>query len=350
MPLKKLIIKLLSERKHVRTADIIAAYKGKVTRQYINKVLRQLVDEGRAIKIGETRYAFYVRPELKAEALSETGERIKKRFKNSNLKEHEIFSEISAKLNFVISSGNNLKSIFDYAMSEMLNNAIEHSKSDFIEIEVFKETNMLTFIVSDFGIGVFRNVMKQRGLKSELEAIQDLLKGKTTTQPHAHTGEGIFFTSKVADVFLLDSFGYRLRVDNMLPDVFIEPLEHNKKGTRVTFSIRLDTQKHLNGIFKEYETNNAELGFDKTKIEIKLYTIGTIYVSRSQARRILSGLEKFKLIILDYDKVTTIGQAFADEIYRVFQQKYPAIKIGSVNMNEAVKFMIDRVDKPKTLF
>ena len=59
----------------------------------------------------------------------------------------------------------------------------------------------------------------------------------------------------------------------------------------------------------------------------------------------MTGLEKFKHIILNFDNVSTIGQAFADEIFRVFQQKHPEIKITTTNMNEAVKYMIDRVDK-----
>lgn len=68
-------------------------------------------------------------------------------------------------------------------------------------------------------------------------------------------------------------------------------------------------------------------------------------VARSQARSLLLGLEKFKTIILDFDKVPIVGQAFADEIFRIFQNKYPKITITSINMNDAVEFMIRRVGK-----
>ena len=40
-----------------------------------------------------------------------------------------------------------------------------------------------------------------------------------------------------------------------------------------------------------------------------------------------------------------IGQAFADEIFRVFRNKHKEITILPINMNEEVKFMIKRVDK-----
>lgn len=90
------------------------------------------------------------------------------------------------------------------------------------------------------------------------------------------------------------------------------------------------------------ETSSKKLA---KKVRIKLYTMGTVYVSRSQARRVLAGLEKFETIILDFDKVPTIGQGFADEIFRVFQKKHPRKEIVPANTNEAVQFMIDRVEK-----
>ena len=72
-----------------------------------------------------------------------------------------------------------------------------------------------------------------------------------------------------------------------------------------------------------------------------------VFVSRSQARRVLSGLEKFRVVILDFDRVSMIGQAFADEIFRVFNIKYPNIDIRPENANSSVLFMIDRVEKPE---
>jgi hypothetical protein len=117
-----------------------------------------------------------------------------------------------------------------------------------------------------------------------------------------------------------------------------------KKGTRVFFTINIASKRHLIDIFNKYTNldDESDYGFDKTEILVKLYTTGGIHVSRSQARRILSGLEKFKVILFDYDKVPMVGQAFADEIYRVFHNTYPHIKIEEINMSEGVKFMVER--------
>ena len=48
---------------------------------------------------------------------------------------------------------------------------------------------------------------------------------------------------------------------------------------------------------------------------------------------------------MDFDKVPMVGQAFADEIFRVFKEKYPHIEIQAVNMDDAVKFMVERVGR-----
>ncbi|MDR3642867.1 MAG: DUF4325 domain-containing protein [Candidatus Doudnabacteria bacterium] len=346
MDIKKTILRLIEEKKRLKTSDTVTALKNQYSRQYVSRVLNSLAQEGKIVRVGQTTNTFYVLPGKQDEAQESLGNKIKLRLSNSSLKEHEVLNDINRRLPFIVKAEESIRSIFDYAFSEMLNNAIEHSKSKFIEIEVAKEDNNLCFVVSDFGVGVFKNVMRKRGLKSELEAIQDLLKGKTTTEPQAHSGEGIFFTSKVADVFSLESFEFRLRIDNLIPDIFVGELPRLKKGTRVTFKISLDTTKHLSDTFKAFSSDPNEPNFDKTKVQVKLYTMGTIYVSRSQARRVLTGLEKFRHIVFDYDKVPTVGQAFVDEIYRVFQTKHPNIIIESTNTNEAVKFMVDRVEKP----
>lgn len=337
------ILSLGEEKRKFKSSDISLALGASSTRQYVSRVLQEMVAEGELIRQGGGRYTVYALPKYSSH-LTNT---IKRHLINAGLEEEPVLQDVERRASFIRSLKPNVYSIFRYAFLEMLNNAIEHSQSKTIDIEIFKSGNNLIFTVQDYGIGVYKNVQKNRGLNSELEAMQDILKGKTTTLPEHHSGEGIFFTSKVSDVFILDSYGLRLRVDNLIDDIFYEELEKELIGTKVTFIIDLDSEKSSQGIFIEYQTDPAGGGFDKTEIRVKLFAGGSIYVSRSQARRIMEGLgEKFKTIILDYDKVPTVGQAFADEIYRVFQSRHPETTIKSINMNEAVEFMINRVDKP----
>jgi hypothetical protein len=226
----------------------------------------------------------------------------------------------------------------------MLNNAIEHSRTAAVLIQAALRGGKLSFTVEDFGIGAFRNIMKTRELRSETEAIQDLLKGKTTTMPRSHSGEGIFFTSRCADVFLLESFGSELKISRAGAGIEVRRPSRSKRGTQVFFEISSKSKLRLNGIFKKYANIGADsnYGFDRTEIRVRLFTMGGVHVSRSQARRILSGLEKFRVIALDFDQVPMVGQAFADEIYRVFRNRHPEITVREENMSAGVRFMVER--------
>ncbi len=226
MNIAETILTVANKKKQFKTADILSALAHRVSRQTVALEIGKLVKAGKLLKGGSTRGAFYFLPQN----LKNNGEQIKKKMLNKNLEEHRVFVELRDKSTAIKNLPENVFSIVQYGFDEMLNNAIEHSTSKNIEVQINKNMENISFIIRDFGIGAFRNIMKKRHLKSELEAIQDVLKGKVTTAPHAHSGEGIFFTSKVMDVFILESFGWRLRVDNLVDDVFIEEIKPAKKG------------------------------------------------------------------------------------------------------------------------
>ncbi len=341
MDIRQKIRAFLTNKKRASSTEIARNFG--FTRQYASQVLRIMVNANEVVKFGSTRAAFYTLPKFIDEIGSSA---VRHRLKNKDVREHEVLGRLTSALPAFRTAPENVQSIIHYAFSEMLNNAIEHSQSKNIEVEMENDSGIIRFVVNDFGIGVFRNVLRQRHLKSELEAMQDLLKGKITTDPKAHTGEGIFFTSKAADRFVLESFGYRMIVDNTIPDVFFQEEKLVNRGTRVVFTVARNSDRHLNTIFEKYQSRPGSYAFDKTEIHIRLFTMSTVYVSRSQARRILTGLEKFKKIILDFDRVPNVGQSFADEIFRVFQSRYPKISIEPIHMNETVRFMVERVEKP----
>jgi anti-sigma regulatory factor (Ser/Thr protein kinase) len=341
MSIKQTIIELAEKKKRLQTSDVQTVTKNEYTRQYVVQNLKDLTKSGKLVRFGAGAGTFYTLPEN----VMLLNNKMKKKLKNKNLKEHEIYFDFEKKLHLKDTLDENIYSIFTYAFSEMLNNAIEHSLSKDIEVAYYDDKEDLSFEIRDYGIGAFRNVMEKHDLKSEIEAIQDILKGKTTTNPEAHSGQGIFFTSKIADLFIIDSYDYRLRVDNSIPDIFIEQISPSIRGTKVLFTISVDSEKHLSNVFSEYQTDSEGYDFDKTKILVKLYTMGTVYVSRSQARRILVGLDKYKHIILDFENVPTVGQAFADEIFRVFKLRHPNIDVEPVNMEETVKFMVRRAQQ-----
>jgi hypothetical protein len=72
---------------------------------------------------------------------------------------------------------------------------------------------------------------------------------------------------------------------------------------------------------------------------------GEKLVARSQAKRLTLRFERFQTVVLDFAGVEEIGQAFADELFRVFHQAHPATTLSPVNMTTAVEMMFKRVVK-----
>lgn len=336
MDIKKLILKKLARKKILKVSDIVQATG--FSRAYINRFFQELQNEGKIVLLGKANRARYAPTETAKEAKKELFS-INRILKNKNLSEDLVLDEIKRDAGIFLDLPRNVASIVDYGFTEMLNNAIEHSQSPEIAIQMKKDKSGINFKVVDFGIGIFKHVMRKRNLKNELEAIQDILKGKQTTAPREHTGEGIFFTSKAADTLTIRSSKKKLIFHNILDDVFIKDAKY-VNGTKVAFFIGLKSKRKLADVFRKYSGDSYE--FSKTKVIVRLYKMSADYLSRSQARRILSGLDAFKEITLDFSGVETVGQAFVDEVFRIWQFHHRRIRIITQNTNKNIDFMIKR--------
>src|SRR4029079_7690717 len=114
------------------------------------------------------------------------------------------------------------RAIAAYAFTEMLNNAIEHSRTKTIDVRVVAQKDGLHFEIVDHGVGAFETVRAKLRLANVREALAEISKGKTTTMPERHSGEGIFFTSKAVSRFELDANGIVWLVDNVRDDFTVE--------------------------------------------------------------------------------------------------------------------------------
>ena len=102
-------------------------------------------------------------------------------------------------------------------------------------------------------------------------------------------------------------------------------------GTRVRMRLANDSPRVLNTVFDAF-TDPDEYTFDKTVVPLRLAQYeGEKLVSRSQAKRVAHRFERFKRVELDFAGVSEIGQAFADELFRVFVAAHPGIRITPVN-------------------
>jgi anti-sigma regulatory factor (Ser/Thr protein kinase) len=340
-PIKQKVFDIIKSEREVKASRLEGRLN--VSRQYLHRFLKELREEGKIALLGKANRAVYVF--ANKEALLTARKKIKKfhRFlHNKDISEDIVLDSIKRDSGIFIDVPEDIGRILNYAFTEMMNNAIEHSRSREIEVLMMRDRSYIRFEITDSGIGIFHHIMATRHLRNELEAIQDLLKGKQTTDPQHHTGEGIFFTSKVADAFTIKSSTKELTFNNLIDDVFVRDIK-NRRGTKVTFTIAIDSSRDLQEVFGEYSTSSYE--FDKTKVAVRLYKTGTLYISRSQARRIMTGLEKFKTVILDFSHIKSAGQGFADEIFRVWRIHNPEVKVEAINTNENIDFMIKRALK-----
>jgi len=310
-----------------------------LSRQAVNYHIRHLREEGMIEKTGTTRAARYV---LAGEG-APPGQRISRVLSNRNLEEHQVFADASTALNLNNTLNTAAFRIVQYSFSELLNNAIEHSGSQKIHIQLEVGPYDLHFRIVDNGVGIFEHIKRHNNLHSEAEALQDLLKGKTTTDPEHHTGEGIFFSSKACDRMRIISHRLAVGFDVRKDDVWTERTRHTN-GTRVEASITRRTHRDLTEIFHRFGGDEFDYQFARTSVRVVLSSDDHFGLySRSEARRLLAGLDRFRVIELDFSRVQTVGQAFTDEIFRVFQNNNPDITIEYQNANEAVQAMIGHV-------
>jgi anti-sigma regulatory factor (Ser/Thr protein kinase) len=320
-------------REHPSNIVKIATEKFDVSRQSVNAHLKKLILEGVITAEGGTRDKRYFLNDLNT---------LKKTYKiTPTLAEDVVWrNDIETMLSFLSES---VLNAWHYCFTEMFNNAIDHSDGSSITVSLTKTDHNVSIIITDDGVGIFKKIQDKFELLDERHAILELSKGKLTTAPDRHSGEGIFFTSRIAQEFKISSGNTLFTHRN---NEFVDWILENKTfrtGTAIFLQIENDSPRILKSIMNEYAPKD-EYNFIKTVIPVILAKYGNEQlVSRSQAKRVLARVEKFKIVLLDFSGIYSIGQAFADEIFRVFCSFNPDIRIVSFNTNEDIEAMIKHV-------
>jgi len=308
-----------------------------ISRQALHRHLQLLIRTGDVVKAGSTRAARYGLASRAAPPAV-----VARRIALAGLDESDVYERIALTLNLAAGLRHNVESIVRYAFTEMLNNAIEHSGCEQCALRFELAAGAASFTVRDRGVGVFASIAARLDLESEQMAMVELLKGRTTTMPEAHTGEGLFFTSRAADRFLLRSHRIQVEWDSGTDDVYVSK-QRFIEGTGVRFLIRRTSRRRLEAIFNEFAPAEYDFRFDRTRVHVNL--LRHSYVSRSEAKRLLANLEKFREVVLDFRGVESVGQGFADEVFRVFASRHPEVAVHTANTNEVIDAMFKHVRK-----
>ncbi|WP_204138747.1 STAS-like domain-containing protein [Halomicronema sp. CCY15110] len=323
---------LTNVEKHPRDIAALAAQEFDITRQAVNKHIKRLVEQKALSFKGSTNSrSYYLHPLIEW----------RKRYSlDASLEEDIVWdSDIKPLLSDL---PDNVKDIWIYGFTEMLNNAIDHSSGTEVFLQV-KRTSLFTEImIDDDGEGIFRKIQRSLELHDERHAVLELAKGKLTTDPDRHSGEGIFFTSRMFDRFAITSGNVYFSHQFNKPEDWIFENDSSQDGTTVFMELDNNTSRTSKQVFDSFSSGD-DYAFNKTVVPVRLAQYGDKrLVSRSQAKRLLANVDKFKIVIFDFSEVEAIGQAFADEVFRVFKKQHPEIKIIDLNANEEVKKMLNR--------
>jgi biotin operon repressor len=319
--------------KHPADIAKVAGETFGISRQAVNRHIQQLIAENLLTIEGATRNRRYsLKPLMQWEQRYPL---------DGSLEEDRVWrNDIAPRLGEL---PKNVLDIWHYGFTEMLNNAIDHSSGTFVEVSLIKTCANTNIILRDDGEGIFKKIQREMKLDDERHALLELSKGKLTTDPSRHSGEGIFFSSRAFDLFEILSgdihFSHQIdQAEDWIDDGAAGPT----KGTWIIMTLSNHASQILKDIFDRF-TSGEDFGFTKTIVPVHLAQYGDeMLVSRSQAKRLLARIEKFKTVLLDFAGVSAIGQAFADEIFRVFAKIHPNIELIPINTNPDVQKMISR--------
>lgn len=318
---------LVGKRGDVANRDVVAALH--VSPATAHRVLQALVTAGALERHGRGRAARY---RLR---------RVSHRFRRAGLEEHRVWDRIGGEIDRIRPLGDREAESLRYAATEVINNAVDHSGGRWVTVGVDFELGGATVAtVRDDGVGVFRRLCADFGFASAHDAIVQLEKGRLTSDPERHSGEGLFFSSKAVTRFRLESQATAWVVDNEVGDTAIAP-SAVRTGTQVVLTVVGGHTPRLTDVFAAY-TDPETLRFARTRTTIKLGALGASLVSRSEAKRIVQRLGEFTHAVLDFTGVDVVGQGFCDEVFRVFARQHPDVVLEPVGMNDAVAFMVAR--------
>lgn len=67
-------------------------------------------------------------------------------------------------------------------------------------------------------------------------------------------------------------------------------------------------------------------------------------VTRSQAKRLMQRVEHFGTVVLDLAGIAGIGQAFADEVFRMFANAHPDVELVPMHAVPQIQHMTRRTE------
>lgn len=230
-----------------------------------------------------------------------------------------------------------------HAFTELVNNAVEHSGGSQVTVSMRQTPLQLQLLVSDDGCGLFERIGQSFDIDDPTLAMLELSKGKLTSAPHRHSGQGLFFSSRLADVFDIHANHAAFQCRSWEGRAWQAGRPATRTGTSVYLAISLDTPRTLEAVLQAHR-GAAGQGFARTQVPLHLLAGSAgVLASRAEARRVAARLSQFESAEINFAGVTDIGHGFADELFRVFGSDNPTLELQPTGMTPAVQAVVASV-------
>jgi anti-sigma regulatory factor (Ser/Thr protein kinase) len=235
----------------------------------------------------------------------------------------------------------NAVNLANIAFTEMVNNVMDHSQARRIQMAVHVFGGRFQMLVADDGVGIFRRIAQALELFDDRLALLELAKGKFTTAPQAHSGMGVFVSSRMLDGFAIDSkgltFDLRMGSEKLATLEWVDAAALPRaagQGTVVRMDLALNTTRTAQDVYTRYFSPDAAGGdaFHTTEVPVRLAQLSSQLTSRSQGKWVVERATQFKTVVLDFAGVTLVGQGFVDEVFRVFATAHPEVRLKPVHL------------------
>jgi hypothetical protein len=179
-----------------------------------------------------------------------------------------------------------------HAFTELLNNAIDHSGGTQVTVSMRQTPLHLQLLVSDDGCGIFQRIERRPSTSpTHALAMLELSKGKLTSQPDRHNGRGLFFTSRLADVFDLHA---NARPSSTAAGTAAAGTRAGRcaPGHSIYMAIALDTTRTLDGVLRRTAWTARATASTAPWCRCSWWAARTGLESRAQAKRVASRLQR----------------------------------------------------------
>ncbi|MCE2660532.1 MAG: ATP-binding protein [Rubrivivax sp.] len=231
------------------------------------------------------------------------------------------------------------------AVSELLNNAIDHSGGTQVSLSLRQTPHSLQLLVADDGIGLFQHLSETVAISDPALALLELSKGRLTSQPLHHCGHGLLLSARLADVCVVQANGQSWMTRQGDGGAWQSQLfKTTRNGTSVFLSIARDATRTPESVLSAWRADDTD--FSRTCVPLRLLVqdqASTMLHSRADARRVTHRLTTFALAELDFEGIEALGPAFTDELLRVWARSHPQVQLKYLHAAPQVLQALHRV-------